>query len=434
MLLPMAIRTATDADPISRTYLAFIICLAGVNLYYSRTAFNAFIETIQLRFENSVLISRLEKERDKALAANRSKSRFLAAASHDLRQPIHALGLFIATLGAWSRRSDVDSEAAHTLSQRMQTVVINLSGLLDSLLDISRLDARVVKPVIGPVALSRFFNDLHEEFSGIAREKGIRFGIVQTSAWVETDPILLKRILGNLLSNALKFTNCGGVILGCRHRCGRVIVQIADTGTGIPKDQLTSVFDEFYQLDNEARDREKGLGLGLSIVKRTADLLKHDIKIRSIPNRGTIVSIALPLSAAIMPVHSHVSTPVTSGLSIVLLDDDRAVIEAMTQLLSSWGHRVIAGRNLDDLFNKIPTANSSNEAEVDFIIADYRLGSSLEGPEAIDRIRRRLNRNVPALLVTGDTSPEQLLDASRTGFRVLYKPVHPDELKDSLYS
>lgn len=265
MLLPMAIRALTAEAAINDVYLVFVVCLAGVNLYYSRVSYKSMVETVLLRFENVTLITQLKEERDKARAADRAKSRFLAAASHDLRQPLHALSLFNSTLATLGERGDVRGADARTLAKRVKSITGNLSGLLNALLDMSRLDAGIVTSAKEPVSLSRLFDDLHDEFSGTARERNLEWRLVDRDLWVYTDPMMLRRILANLLTNAFNYTDHGKILLGCRKRGSNVEIQVLDTGIGIPPDQQETVFDEFHQLNNPARDRDKGLGLGLAI-------------------------------------------------------------------------------------------------------------------------------------------------------------------------
>lgn len=433
MLLPMAIRSVFGEAAINDVYLLFILCLAGVNLYYSRVAYRSMAETVGLRFENLSLIGQLKGERDRAQAADRGKSRFLAAASHDLRQPLHALGLFNSTLAAMGERGDVPAEDARNIARRVKSITGNLSGLLNALLDISRLDAGIVTAAREPVSLSRLFDDLYDEFSGTAQHRNLEWRLVDTDLWVETDPMMLKRILGNILSNAFNYTQKGRVLLGCRRRGRNVEIQVFDTGTGIPLDQQSAIFDEFFQLNNPARDREKGLGLGLSIVRRTADLLGHRLQMASMVERGSMFSITVPFTASPSQALAAAGTPVVSGpRHIMVVDDEPDVLDAICQLLTVVGYRVHAGRSAVEAARRHKSMPDRDRSPVELIIADYRLENGANGLDAIKELQSYLGRPVQAFLLSGDTSPSVLKLISDSGFRLLNKPVDGDDLQRAI--
>lgn len=433
MLLPMAIRSMFGEAAINDVYLLFILCLAGVNLYYSRVAYRSMVETVGLRFENLSLIGQLKGERDRAQAADRGKSRFLAAASHDLRQPLHALGLFNSTLAAMGERGNVPAEDARNIARRVKSITGNLSGLLNALLDISRLDAGIVTAAREPVSLSRLFDDLYDEFSGTAQHRNLEWRLVDTDLWVETDPMMLKRILGNILSNAFNYTQKGRVLLGCRRRGRDIEIQVFDTGTGIPLDQQTAIFDEFFQLNNPARDREKGLGLGLSIVRRTADLLGHRLQMASMEEQGSMFSITVPLTAPPSQALAAAGTPVVSGpRHIMVVDDEPDVLDAICQLLTVVGYRVHAGRSAVEAARMHKSMPDRDRSPVELIIADYRLENGANGLDAIKELQSYLGRPVQAFLLSGDTSPSVLKLISDSGYRLLNKPVDGDDLQRAI--
>ncbi len=433
MLLPLAARAMMGGGDSDTVYLLFVVCLAGVNLYYSRVSYRSMVETVELRFENLSLITQLKTERDKAQAADRAKSRFLAAASHDLRQPIHALSLFNSTLAALGERGDVRSADARNLAHRVKSITANLSGLLNALLDVSRLDAGIVTVAKEPVALTRLFDDLHDEFLGKAEQYRLEWTIVDTGCWVDTDPMMLKRVLGNLLTNAFHYTDRGRVLLGCRRRGPDVEIQVFDTGIGIPFDQQEAIFDEFHQLDNPARDREKGLGLGLAIVRRTANLLGHPLRLVSVEGRGSLFSITVPSIAA--PPTPSVPTPAlpTSGaIGIIVIDDDRDVLDAIGRLLTVLGCTIYPGRSAGDVIQLLTTAAIG--ARIDLIIADYRLENAATGLDAIEELLTYLQQPVPAIILTGDTSPLVLKTISDSGHHLLNKPIDGDHLQQAIHS
>ncbi|QCI65588.1 hybrid sensor histidine kinase/response regulator [Phreatobacter stygius] len=433
MLLPMAVRCLISEAPIYSVYLGFIICLAAVNLYYSRVTYLTLVETVRLRSENLELIGSLERQRDRAQAADRSKSRFLAAASHDLRQPIHALSLFIAALATLAQRGDVRAAEARNMAGRLQAVVGNLGDLLNGLLDISRLDAGVVPVGREPVSLGRLFADLSHEYAGAARERGLDWRIAKTSLWVDSDPVLLKRVLGNLVSNAFRYTTTGGVLLGCRRRSGgKVEIQVLDTGIGIAGDQQAVIFDEFVQLQNPEHDRAQGLGLGLAIVRRVAQLLEHGVGLRSIDGRGSVFSLTVPVAAPAAMGQAIPSAMATHGLGILVVDDERDVLDAISGLLDLWGHRVYAGRSAAEACRVHAEAARQGDAPADLILVDYRLSGGVTGADAIREIAAHLGCAPPAIIITGDTSPVRLKEAAASGHRLLHKPIGADNLREAI--
>ncbi len=433
MLLPLAVRSLIGEAEINDVYFLFVLCLAGVNLYYCRVSYRSMAETVQLRFENLSLITQLQTERDKAQAADRAKSRFLAAASHDLRQPIHALSLFNSTLAALGERGDVRGEDARNLARRVKSITANLSGLLNALLDVSRLDAGIVAAAKEPVALSRLFDDLHGEFFGTAQEYRLEWRIVDTDRWVETDPMMLKRILGNLITNAFNYTDRGRILLGCRRRGPNVEIQVLDTGMGIPPDQQDTIFDEFYQLNNPARNREKGLGLGLAIVRRTASLLGHPMRLVSVQGRGSMFSVTVPATAASASVPASASPLPAAGLRrIVVIDDEPDVLDAMCQLLTVLGYRVFAGGSAKDVIKVLRETAGKDKHAIDLIVADYRLQNTTTGLEAVSEVKAYLKHDLPSIILTGDTSPPVLKRISASGHRLLNKPVNGEHLQQAI--
>lgn len=431
-VLPVALRCYLVGGEIYNTYLLFLACLVGINLAHSRVTYRALRETVRLRFENLDLINQLQEERDRVAAADRAKTRFLAAASHDLRQPIHALSLFISTLAALAAKGDVRAADARGLAGKIKSVAASLAGLLNALLDVSKLDAGIVTPAKEPISLDCLFRDLHAEFAGVAKENGLEWRVVGTSAWVHSDPMMLKRILGNLLSNAFRYTRKGGVLLGCRRRGETVEIQVIDTGIGIPGDQQQAVFDEFVQLHNPERDREKGLGLGLSIVRRIAHLLGHAIRLASEPGRGSTFSVTLPLISPPLAVPKVERPALQTSLGIMIIDDERPVLDALSQLLTVWGHRVYAGRSAAEAQRSYAEAGNGEEAPLDLIIVDYRLEGGTTGTEAVRDITARLGHRPPVIILTGDTSPARLKEASASGYSLLHKPVEDELLQKAI--
>ena len=432
-VLPITVRSITNGGDISGAYLALLAALVMINFYYCRTTHQMLRDTIRLRLENVELVSHLEQERDRAQAADRAKTRFLAAASHDLRQPIHALSLLIATLAALGHRGAVQPGDARDLAGKAKSIVGNLSALLNGLLDISRLDAGVVTVARETVSLSQLFDHLCNEFAATASDRGLDWRVVECRLLVDSDPMMLKRILGNLLSNAFRYTRSGGVLLGCRRRGTSVEIQVWDTGPGIPADQQAMIFEEFVQLQNPARDRAQGLGLGLAIVRRTAALLQHPLKLVSVPGRGSMFSVTVPRASPVeTPLPDNKVSPADITVSIMVVEDEADVLDIMVQLLTLQGHRVYAGRSAAEVQRIHAAAMVAGDAPLDMIIADYRLGDGATGLDAIEALCVHLGRPVPAIIVTGDTSPSRIKEATAGGHRILHKPITGEELHDAI--
>lgn len=431
MLAPLTLQCLLGAGETYTTYLFFLACLAGVNLYYSRITYRTLYETIRLRLENVDLVARLEQERDRAQAADQAKSRFLAAASHDLRQPIHALSLFVAGLAALAERGDVAAHKARDVASRLGAVIGNLGSLLNGLLDISRLDAGVVSVHREAVSVQRLFTDLADEFAPTARARDLHWWVRQSRLWLDTDPVLLKRILDNLLANAFRYTDNGGVLLGCRRRGQYLEIQVIDSGPGIGEAFREQIFDEFVQLHNPERDRSQGLGLGLAIVRHTARLLGHELHMKSVPGRGSCFCIRVPITTPAAPQYLPAPSMPGSALGILIIDDDSTVLDALNQLLETWGHRVYAGASVQQACARHGKAAAMGPAPVHMILSDFRL-HGMNGLEAIAQARQYLGAEVPAMIITADTSGACHEATAGSEFRVLQKPLDAALLSERL--
>jgi len=358
-----------------------------------------------------------------AEAANRAKSRFLAAASHDLRQPLHALGLFA------DRLSDhVTGDVGRALAEQVQSTTRSLRHQLDALLDLSRLDAGGVEPDVRSFAIGPELARLAAEWAVAAREKGLAFRFEPIDAHVVSDPVLLTRVLQNLLANAVRYTNRGEVALVARADRASLVLEVADTGPGIPRDRQREIFSEFYRLDPHADDG--GLGLGLAIVDRTARLLGHDVTLESEPEQGSRFRVRVPLDASrdARPVRESASPSIPTGLlgrRVLVVEDEPAALEAVRGLLESWGCRVTAAHSIAAAADLL-----SHDADpLDAIIADYRLGDEETGLEAIARVRLLAGRDVPAVVMSGEAARESLRAIRESGLRYLPKPVPPSKLR-----
>ena len=347
-----------------------------------------------------------------------------------MRQPIHALGLFFAELSDRIK----DSENSSLISQ-INDAISAITSMLNALLDISKLDAGIVKTNNEVFSLSELFLRLQAEFQPIAQENHNELRFRSTSAKVNSDSTMLERMLRNLIGNALKHTDHGRILVAARPRENNVEIQIIDTGSGIPEDKLDEIFIEFHQLRNPARDRRQGLGPGLAIVKRLANLLHHEIKVVSRPGHGSCFSVILPLANNLTMTEipkqnekiAHVNATL-AGRRILVLEDDIAVLESMQGLLTRWECQVFTAVSLDEALQIIETKG----AKLDMLIVDYRLPGNISGIDMARNIQNRLNYSLPVLVITGDTGPERLWEAETSGFPLLHKPVQPSKLRSSM--
>jgi len=371
----------------------------------------------------SASIGEVASRIDSAERANVAKSRFFAAASHDLRQPMHALSLFVSALKARNRQPEVADLVGH-----IEDATASMEELFNALLDISRLDAGVIesRPVHFP--LQPLLDELDNQFAPLAAEKGLRFSVRPCNDSLYSDPLLLKRILINLISNAIRHSDDGGVLVGCRKSGDSLKIGVWDTGRGIPADRLQSIFEEFVQLHNPERDRRKGLGLGLAIVNRLALLLNHRLDVRSQPGCGSCFSIEVPAGAPDLALPR--SVPSAAGVLpddtlVVLVDDDHAILHGMAELFDNWNVDLVAAPNAEDVLHWL-----AGLARVpDVIVSDYRLPGDNDGLEVIAQLRRHFGCDIPAIVITGDTAPETIQRINQAGFPVLNKPLHPAKLR-----
>lgn len=433
-LLPIIVRMLIDPGP-ARIYLAVPgIIVLGVVLSFGRTVNRIIAEWQTKRLENVDLIEELraqkaiaEQARQVAETANRSKTQFFAAASHDLRQPLHAMGLFASAL----HEKIKDPEVLHIV-ESINASVAALEGLFNELLDISKIDSGVIRPRLTHFPLDEVFGRLQDEFAAEAQARGLRLAVSGGGHIAQSDAVLLERIVRNLLGNAIRYTSSGEVSLSATPTNGSLRIEVRDTGPGIRAEDQKRIFEEFVQLSNPGRTSRKGLGLGLSIVQRLCGLLGYTIRLASEPGRGSAFSFDVPRGAQAERGRPDAAAPKPradlSGRLVVVIDDEVAIVEGMRVLLSGWGADVIGSITGDD----VVAAVHSKECMPDLIIADYRLAGGTVGTDVIERLRRELDPEIPAILVTGSTGPERVSEADAKRYELLLKPVSPEVLRETI--
>ena len=436
--LPLIIRVASGGDAYSAELAGLLALIVSLTALLGGNYRQAMSRVIELKLEMSGLLVQLRAEKQFAEAArrdaeiaNRAKTQFFAAASHDLRQPLHAMGLFAEAL----RQRTRDSEVAPLVNSINESVDA-LEGLFSELLDMTRIDSGAVEVHARSFELGDMLRKLRLHFEPNAFEKGLALRLRGAQQVVHADPVLVERIVRNLVSNAIRYTDDGTVLVGCRRRGRKVLLQVWDSGPGIAPDQQARIFEEFYQVPQQgapAPGQRKGLGLGLAIVKRLADLIDAPLTLQSWPGRGSVFALELPIGERVSPAAAAngvaASPRVTlQGRRIVVVEDEAAVRAGIEALLSSWGAQLLA---FDSVAACAAWADqcAADEPTPDLFIVDFRLEDGHNGIEALQALRRRFGVAVPAIMVTGSTMSRVESDAQAHDFHVLVKPVLPNKLR-----
>jgi len=371
-------------------------------------------------------LRKLHAAQGRAEKANQDKSTFLAAASHDMRQPLQAMTLFF-----YSLKKNISKPENIEIVAHLEKSTASLGQILNKLLDLSRLESGVIKIDKMSFPVGAIFNRLIDEYGPMAMEKNLKLKCVPCSLYAYSDPILFEGMLRNLLANAIKNTTSGRVLIGCRKKgLSQLVIQVWDTGPGIPADQKSKIFDEFYQLGVNPGNAVKGLGLGLSIVQKVSVLLGHEVGIESELGRGSMFSITLPRAenADEKNQMNFLGTSVskTKKLSILVIEDDDAVRESLSNMLKSAHKNVVAAPAVDRQSHTMMACFPVQKPDV--IIADYRLAENKTGVQAIDSLCDHYGCNIPAILLTGDTAPKRLQEIVQSGFLLVHKPIDGQEL------
>jgi len=439
-LIPMIVQLFLIGDSVHLTMgltsIMFLVIASLFNIKINRS----FNDSLLMRYENNDLIEQLHAQKIEADNANSAKSKFLAAASHDLRQPLYSLSLFTSVLDEMT-----DDPKVNKVVGQINASVDSLKSLFDALLDISQLDAGIMNVEKSHFNLQSIFNKLQNDFDPQAAEKGLVLNWSNGTYAVMSEPRLLEQILRNYLANALRYTQQGSISIECELNNNKIIIQVIDTGIGIATNEYEHIFSEFYQLSNSERDRKKGLGLGLSIVQRSADLLGHRIGLKSKLGEGSNFSVTLDLAENNPEISQQSSLRINSqssfqvkqpqnnkvsdnSLLIVVVDDEKSIRDGLCQLLEIWEYDVVAASNGQKAVEKLQQKNKAP----DVIISDFRLRDNETGINVIDTIHQAYHADIPALIVTGDIEKNRLIEMNSRNFDVLYKPVPPLKLREFL--
>ena len=369
----------------------------------------------------------LQNAKIDAERANKAKSLFLASASHDLRQPLNAMQMYIAAL-----QSKVKDKEILRIIEDINSVSISTARLLNALLDVSELEVGAIKPRFESFSVNNMLISIFQSFLPLAKDKGLNFRVVPSSLYVRSDPALLERILGNFMSNAIRYTNKGSVLIGCRKRGDKVVIEVWDTGCGISDDQMSLIYEDFYQIENKERDRGKGLGLGLALAKRLSESLEHKIVSKSTFGSGSCFSVLVNIGEKTVDENqdeSFMNIMNLSGVNILLVEDDMDVLKATKQLLESWGCKVKTARNKDEVMNLIKENPYDNP---DIILADNRLPGDASGIDITYLIQEKLQASIPCVIMTGDVERNHVQSIIDQGFPVLLKPIQPAKFRAML--
>lgn len=443
LLVPLVVRLALENDKqhwfLALMLVVFIMFMlnAAMRLMYT------FELSLRQRFEKEGLLRELrQRETDiaealeRAESASRAKSKFLATASHDLRQPLQALRLFTEALQETAK----DKESLR-LSGQIGKSVDALVDMFDDLLDVSRLDAGIVEPRWQHFTLAPLMDRLYGDFAPIAQNKGLRYEMPNTAELcgstscetvVYSDPFLLERMLRNLISNAIRYTDSGSVVVRCSCASDRVKIEVVDSGIGINPESLPHIFDEYYQVGNQHRDRRKGLGLGLTIVRRIDELLSCGLKVSSESGAGSSFSFSIPKGDATQLAQPFVishSEYELSGRVVALVEDDPDIRESTVELMRQWGCKVFTSESADEVMRELDVA----EQRPDVLVCDYRLPQGMTAIDVIHRMRELWGAELPAVVLTGDTASDTLHEIHGSGAMLLHKPIAPIRLRAMMY-
>jgi len=414
----------SDTVAIAFAFVLLLNSLLAIKMHRS------LVDSIRKHYVAVKLAKELQKQKEIAEAAVHLKSRFLAAASHDLRQPMHAMNLYLGGLAYANLQPE-----ARAILNNARVCADNMDKMFSALLDLSQLDASVIEAKFSNFPIAVILNKIKVEFSNQAQAKGLILRVAPCSAHVHADLHLLENIVRNFVSNALRYTQCGKVLLCCRRCAAGLRIAVYDTGIGIDLEEQGKIFEEYYQVGNHQRDSARGLGLGLAIVQRQARIMGTAITVVSEPGRGSMFSITVQTShesvAEIAQANQMPELHADSlhGVFIAIIDDEELILNASSLLLSKWGCTVLTANSGEAMLAQL----ASIERAPDLIICDHRLHGTATGMDVISSLRHEFNREIPALLITGDTSPDKVKLLMSTGLPVLHKPLQGHALHAAVH-
>ena len=404
-----------DIENTVEIYVVLIVVWAGL-LSFGHRAHTTLMHSIILKFEH--IQARTNAER-----INAEKSQFIAAASHDIRQPLQAINLLVSTL-----KSNNTNPNDGLLFERLENSVDSMSELLNSLLDVSKLDAHAIVPMPQHLCLKTILEKLHGELTPFANAKGIKFEVETEDIFVFADIILLEQILNNLLSNAIRYTNTGSIFLSAKNDSGQIKISVKDTGIGIASINQESIFLEFHQLNNPERDQNKGIGLGLSIVRRLCALQGWPLSLESELDVGSCFSFKVNKgNKELIQKNNIVDMNKNLGaIDVIVIDDNEGIRFSLSNVLTSWGCKVRSFESADQVCESLKQLPNWKP---NFIISDYRLRNNISGVDAINKVKTKLNYSIEAILISGDTAPEEIKKVEESGLIMLHKPIKPAKLR-----
>lgn len=397
---------------------AFALMLIGLTWFAIKIT-RTIQRSVEISLENQGLIKDLRSALDETDEANRAKSVFLASASHDIRQPLHAIGLLNESLG----RTQLTS-AQKEIHQHMNSALGSTREMLDALLNISKLDAGAISAQPRSFLVRTVLNKLEAELAPTADQKGLIFRTRETIAAAYSDPFLVELILRNLIANAIRYTDAGGLLVSCRKRGERLSIEVWDTGIGIEQSKFQTIFKAFQQLSNPERDSRKGFGLGLAIAQGLANTIDSEIRVNSQPNNGSVFrfDIQRATEEVIEDFEDGVEIIGFDGITAMVIDDDPHIRASMNSLLNSWGCICILADSAETALR------DKNASETQILLTDYRLREGVTGKDVVQMVRLKLGSNVPAIIITGDTASERIRDAQSSDALLLHKPASATQL------
>ncbi|MBX3611577.1 MAG: hybrid sensor histidine kinase/response regulator [Hydrogenophaga sp.] len=438
--LPFTVRCFASADPIAITLGGLGVVYLVMAVLFSLRIDRTVVEALRLRLENEALVAEVSRARDASEAASRAKTRFLATASHDLRQPIHAMGLFVPALKAMAGGGQILPATLMAVADRMKLALQTMSQLLGRLLDVSRLDAGVVEVRLRNQPLAPMLLAALDEITSATHAKGLDVRVRESGLQVHTDPAVLHAILSNLLANAVRYTKEGAILVAARRRGGHVLLQVWDTGIGIAPDDQVRLSEEFFQGRNalETGNSARGFGLGLAIAQRSAQLLGSELRWRSQLGRGSVFELLLPLAIPQGAAHAPLSvtpaspqpSPTKESLLVLVVDQEEDILASTAFLLKAWGHQAVQGRSLQEVAAVVAEHGTAIRAG----LIDYHLCATETGLQVAQLLRQEIHPDLPIAIVTGDTTPDVMAAVRGAGLILLHKPVHAQTIQSFVNS